>query len=381
VERSTFIDRRSVTLQTELLARRRAMTRFRRAYQARRGVWARDSNLLLVVAMLLLTAGLLVFGLTTPSFTVPPSIFAPIVVISGLFLKPSRALVVFVLAFVALTILLWTRTPATPLTIMIAMAAHLLVMAVMWWVSTARSRLGLTGIRGEQMLVDLRTSLRKGGELPELPVGWHAEAAVQNAHGDGFAGDFVLAARTGDRLELVVVDVSGKGQNAGGRSLQLSGAFGGLLGFVPPQEFLPAANDYLLRQEWPEGFATCIHVAIDLLTGSFTIASAGHPPAALHDGGSGRWSVLYGPSGPLLGIVRDAEFPRLSGVLDPGDSLLIYTDGVIETRGKDLDSGIDRMLGLADRRMRASANLTEVLCTSAPAGELDDRAAVLVARR
>jgi hypothetical protein len=356
------------------------MTRWRRAYRARRGSWADESNIVLVV-MLLLTVGLVVVGLTLDSFTVPPSIFAPIVVISGLFLKPSRAILVFAAAVIALILIFVLRTTATPLTIAVAFGAHLLVMAVMWWVSTARSRLGLTGIRGEQMLVDLGASLRKGGDLPELPPGWHAEAAIQNAHGDGFAGDFILAARTGDRLELLLVDVSGKGQNAGGRSLQLSGAFGGLLGFVPPDEFLPAANDYLLRQEWPEGFATCIHVAIDLCTGSFTVGSAGHPPAALHDGGSGRWSVLSGPAGPLLGIVRDAEFPRLRGVLDAGDSLLIYTDGVVETRGKDLDSGIDRMLGLADRRMRASASLTQVLCTSAPAGELDDRAAVLVARR
>ncbi len=369
-----------MTLQTELLARRRAITRFRRAYQARRGRWVDDSKIVLAL-MLLATAGILVLGLTVESLTVPPSIFAPIVVLSGLFLPPTRAVVVFAGALLAMVLLFWLHSTATGLTIAIALGAHLVVMMVMWWVSASRSSLGLTGIRGEQMLVDLRASLRKGGDLPTLPPGWHCEAAVHNAHGDGFAGDFVLSGRTGDLLELVLVDVSGKGENAGGRSLQLSGAFGGLLGSVAPEAFLPAANDYLLRQEWPEGFATCIHVAVDLTSGAFTVGSAGHPPAALHDGGTGRWSVLYGPAGPLLGIVAGAEFPRLPGMLDPGDSLLIYTDGVVETRGKDLDSGIDRMLGLADRRMRASASLTEVLCTSAPAGELDDRAAILVARR
>ncbi len=369
-----------MTLQTEPIARRRTRTRLLRARQARRGGWADDANTL-VVLLLLVMAVIVVLALSVDSLTVPPSVFAPIVVVAGLFLRPQRAATVFAGALLSM-VLIFTIAPMAPtLTLVVALAAHLLVMAVMWWVSTSRSRLGLTGVRGEEMLVDLRERLRKGGELPTLPPGWHCEAAIHSAHGAGFAGDFVLAARTGDRLELALVDVSGKGEQAGGRSLQLSGAFSGLIGSVPAELFLPAANDYLLRQEWPEGFATCIHIAVDLRDGSYTVGSAGHPPAAMHDGGTGRWSILYGPAGPLLGIVANAEFPRSSGVLDPGDSLLIYTDGVVETRGKDLDSGIDRMLGLADRRMRASASLTEVLCTSAPAGDLDDRAAILVARR
>ena len=63
---------------------------------------------------------------------------------------------------------------------------------------------------------------------------------------------------------MVVVDVSGKGEGAGTRALLLSGAFGGLLGALPPGEFLPAANDYLLRQDWDEGFATAVHLSLDV---------------------------------------------------------------------------------------------------------------------
>lgn len=367
-----------MTLQTESLARRRA--RRHRAHEQRRGHWFDDANVVFF-GLLVFMVALVALGMSVEVVTVPPSIFAPVVVVAGLFLSPRRALLVSLVALGAILVVFVPRTTAPTATIATVIGAHLVVMAVMWWVSVSRSRLGLTGVRGEEMLVDLRHRLRKGGELPVLPPGWHCESAIHSAHGSGFAGDFVLAARTGDRLELVLVDVSGKGEQAGGRSLQLSGAFGGLLGSIEPCAFLSAANDYLLRQEWPEGFATCIHVAIDLSDGTFSVGSAGHPPAALHDGGTGRWSILGGMTGPLLGIVSDADFPRTCGMLDPGDSLLIYTDGVVETRGKDLDSGIDRMLGLADRRMRASASLTEVLCTSAPAGELDDRAAILVARR
>ena len=92
-----------------------------------------------------------------------------------------------------------------------------------------------------------------------------------------------------------MVDVSGKGEQAGTRALLLSGAFGGLLSALPPAEFLPAANDYLLRQDWDEGFATAIHLSLDLATGDFEIRTAGHPPAVQLAAGSGRWAVLRRP--------------------------------------------------------------------------------------
>ena len=59
-------------------------------------------------------------------------------------------------------------------------------------------------------------------------------AELRSAGGTPFAGDFVVASRVGDRLEVAVVDVSGKGQGAGTRALLLSGALGGLLSALPP---------------------------------------------------------------------------------------------------------------------------------------------------
>ena len=86
-----------------------------------------------------------------------------------------------------------------------------------------------------------------------------------------------MASRSGDdRLELVVVDVSGKGEEAGTRALLLSGAFGGLLGSpAAREEFLGAANAYLIRQDWHEGFATAVHVSLDLFTGATRSAPRG----------------------------------------------------------------------------------------------------------
>jgi serine phosphatase RsbU (regulator of sigma subunit) len=232
------------------------------------------------------------------------------------------------------------------------------------------------------MLVDLRDRLRTQGELPVLPQDWGAELSVLSAYGDSFSGDFLVTSRHDEVLELALVDVSGKGIAAGTRSLLLSGAFGGLLGSMPYETFLPAANSYLLRQAWDEGFATAAHAMINLTTGDFSLGSAGHPPCVRFSAGSGRWEVLEGDEGPVLGVTEGPAFPRIRGRLERGDALLLYTDGVIEVRNRDLRDGIDRMLGTAERMIgKGFEGMAAKMCSAARAGETDDRAAVLVWRR
>jgi len=185
----------------------------------------------------------------------------------------------------------------------------------------------------------------------------------------------------GDRLEVVLVDVSGKGLDAGTRALLLSGAFGGLLGATDPEEFLGAANSYLFRQNWSEGFATAIHVALELDTGRFSVGGAGHPPAVKFWAGAGRWQVLDAENGPVLGVTKGADFPRSYGRLRSGDALLLYTDGVIETRTRDLTVGTDRMLGAAERLVpQGFTGGAARICDAALAGQTDDRAVVLIWR-
>ena len=73
----------------------------------------------------------------------------------------------------------------------------------------------------------------------------------------------------------------------GGRGdpgVALSGAFGGLLGSVPREEFLSACNAYLRRGPATEGFVTAMHLALDLITGDYVLYSAGHPPRAVRRG-------------------------------------------------------------------------------------------------
>ncbi len=248
-----------------------------------------------------------------------------------------------------------------------------------------REKLGVQGLRGDRMLVELRDRIRAQGKLPELGEGWGSSLVLKPAGGSSFGGDFVVSFCDGKLLEVALVDVSGKGIDAGTRALLLSGAFGGLLGSVPREEFLPACNAYLRRGPADERFVTAVHLWLDLASGEYVISSAGHPPAVHYDGAAGRWRLTRA-RGIVLGVVPDlrgaaAESER--GVLQRGDALMLYTDGLVEAPGQDIDVGTDRLLGEAER------TLTSGFKTGAPAlvaamqreiGGSDDRALVLIWR-
>src|ERR1700689_2468185 len=93
-----------------------------------------------------------------------------------------------------------------------------------------RAKLGLQGLRGDQMLIDLRDRIRAQSRIPDLPEGWHSVSVLRPAGGSSFGGDFLVSACDGKVLEMALVDVAGKGIDAGTRALLLSGAFGSLLG-------------------------------------------------------------------------------------------------------------------------------------------------------
>src|SRR5712692_7506666 len=211
-----------------------------------------------------------------------------------------------------------------------------------------REKLGVQGLRGDRMLLELRDRIRAQGKLPELGEGWGSSLVLKPAGGSSFGGDFLVSACEGKTLEIALVDVSGKGIDAGTRALLLSGAFGGLLGSVPREEFLASCNAYLRRGTPAEGFVTAVHLALDLATGDYVVASAGHPPAAHFEAGSGTWRLTQA-RGIVLGVVPDLRSVPEHGTLRPGDALMLYTDGLVEVPGRDIDAGIDRLLGEADR--------------------------------
>ena len=346
-----------------------AWTRLRRSPEGLTLVW---------LWLIIITCALLVMN--WPLFW-PVTIFVIPMVLGSLFLGP-RHLPWFVVS--VLTVLAYMITQQVMMTArtVIAIIVMFVLGLIILMTSFRRSQLGVAGTQGESMLVDLRDRIQSQGMLPALPPEWYAESALRSAGGTPFAGDFVVAARPGfaQRLELAVVDVSGKGEDAGTRSLLLSGAFSGLLGALAPSEFLPAANDYLLRQNWDEGFATAVHLSLDLESGDFEIRTAGHPPAVQLSAGSGRW-IVHESEGPILGLIEDADFVVVRGTMRRGDAMLLYTDGLVETKTRDIGLGIDKLQGQGERLLRDGFENGARRLIDSLGSRNDDRALLLVHRR
>ncbi|MFF9980787.1 PP2C family protein-serine/threonine phosphatase [Streptomyces erythrochromogenes] len=334
---------------------------------------------------LLLTVPAIAFGtLMLPVWFSPAALVLPIVA-GGLLLRPASLLALYAASAAALIVEAvvlgpYTQGPArvTPGTVLVVAACGFFGLVI----AQFRSRVGVPWRRGGTMLFDLRERIRVQSKLPALPRGWHREMALRPAGGQSFSGDFVVAARTngGRTLEIVLTDVSGKGMEAGSRALLLSGAFGGLLGALPPHGFLPAANGYLLRQDWDEGFATSIHLVLDLETGDYELLSAGHLPALQLCAGTGRWQEKSG-EGPLLGVYDGAEFTPARGNLRRGDVLMLFTDGLVETADREISEGIDRLTGEADRYVSAGWEGAAWHLIEKVAKDVNDDRALLLIRR
>lgn len=332
-----------------------------------------------VLAFLAVLGGV---GLTVGIDAVTASALAIPIVIANIILSP-RTLPWFVVFVLGVLVVAVAATPDGLDSRRVGGVVVTFVVGLIVLVSSfRRSRLGVAGALGESMLVDLRERINKQGILPRLTDAWYAEQVTRSAGASTFAGDFMVATLSTDhhRFDVAVVDVSGKGEQAGTRSLLLSGAFGGLLGALPPAQFLPAANDYLLRQDWSEGFATAVHLTVDLDTGEFEIRSAGHPPAVQLLAGSGRWAV-HEVTGPILGLMPDADFDVVRGTLQHGDALLMFTDGLVETPQRDISLGIDRLVGQAERLLRDGFEGAARRLVATNEAMNDDRALFLLHRR
>ena len=336
---------------------------------------SQEEQTLVLLGLICLTFGAMVLSVVWEQW-VPIASFAIPLLLGSLLLQLRPFLVLVIVQAACVTGVLGVSGASA---LRVSVTAVLAVAAVIMIIAVARNRLGPMG---ESMLIDLRDRLRSQSELPDLPEGWSVEAVISSAGGAQFAGDFVVAATTqgGALLEVVVVDVSGKGLAAGTRALLLSGAFGGLLGALPPGGFMTAANGYLLRQQWSEGFATAAHLAIRLDTGEYELRTAGHPPGVQLHAGSGRWEVL-GSSGPALGLVEGAEFVPVTGKLFYGDALMVFTDGMVETAERDFTLGIDKLLGEAESMLRQGFSDTARRLLNQVDSTADDRALLFLHRR
>ncbi|GAA4691665.1 PP2C family protein-serine/threonine phosphatase [Nocardioides nanhaiensis] len=347
--------------------------------------WRTGSRRGQVLMLTVLLAGVLVsFGVSLARYDWMPLTAYFVWLLLGVLLLRLWPLVALsaVTTAAAFTAVLWAGGGALEVRQMTAMVAFVIAVALILY-QAAHQRSGLPVTLGEAMLSELRDRLQAQGVMPPLPQEWEAQSAVRSSQGLSYAGDFFVADLAegphGPRLEMVLVDVCGKGVAVGPQALQFAGALGGLLGSLPPHELFDAANRFLLRQHSDESFATAVHLVVDLDPGTYTVTSAGHPPALRWASLDRRWEV-DNARGMALGILPDPELHSSEGVLGPGDALMFYTDGVIETRDADLDAGISWLQGTARRAVRTGFDgAARRIIRQVPGGD-DDRAVLILSR-
>lgn len=136
----------------------------------------------------------------------------------------------------------------------------------------------------------------------------------------------------GDRIALLIADVSGKGITAALYMMNAKALLKARILAHPddPALALTEANQTLCANNQAHMFITVFLAILDLPTGTLTTLNAGHNPPLLRT--REGWDYLRAKHGPALGISPKAKYPALPHTLLPGDRLLLYTDGVTEAQ-------------------------------------------------
>ncbi|MEV7415021.1 SpoIIE family protein phosphatase [Streptomyces sp. NPDC089919] len=181
------------------------------------------------------------------------------------------------------------------------------------------------------------------------------------------------------RVDLVVGDVMGHGVPAAASMGKLRLTARALAPHQAEPGDLLAELDACARESGIE-LATCLYLRYDPGTGAARIANAGHPPALLRHP-DGRITALGADLGVPLGV-GGVPFRTTGAVLPDGATLALYTDGLVEARGRDIDTGIEALRACfrsATGPLAAAAD--RVLATLLPEPPTDDTVLVLARLR
>ncbi|TMR94973.1 SpoIIE family protein phosphatase [Nonomuraea basaltis] len=217
--------------------------------------------------------------------------------------------------------------------------------------------------------------------LPEIPGLDVAARYVPATPGMDIGGDFYDLIRLSDTVAAAVIgDVQGHDVTAAALMGQVRTAIHAhAASGANPGEVLARTNR-LLMELAPDRFTSCLYVSLDLERHTACLASAGHLPPLLGRPGAPA-KVLSTSPGLLLGIDPEAEYPTTDLDLPPGSVLTLYTDGLIELPGLDLD---DAIRDLADRFTpcpgRSLHDLAEFLIEPVALDQRTDDIAVLLLR-
>ncbi|NUP45815.1 MAG: SpoIIE family protein phosphatase [Catenulispora sp.] len=227
-----------------------------------------------------------------------------------------------------------------------------------------------------------------------LPRAFPMQCAVEVAHRylpaqEGVGGDWYdVIPLSGGRVALVVGDVVGHGIHAAATMGRLRTAVRNFCALdLTPEDLLGQLDALVESMDADEAEdqrgvgiigATCLYVVYDPVTGMCSVAAAGHPdPAVVARDGSVAFLDL--PTGPPLGL-GGSSYEAVELPIEEGSTLVLYTDGLVESRDQDIGTGLERLSAV----LAGPGRDPEELCASAIGGLLParpwDDVALLAAR-
>ncbi|NDU72187.1 SpoIIE family protein phosphatase [Actinomadura sp. DSM 109109] len=214
--------------------------------------------------------------------------------------------------------------------------------------------------------VEVRHRYLPGSKLVEVGGDWYESIALPGA-----------------RVALIVGDVAGHGVRAAVTMGRLRTALHTLANLeLPPADALHVMHELMIELgEQEPHFATCVYAVYDATTGTIEIASAGHlPPLLASPAGDNEY--LEVPPAPPLGVSGGTAIESREFAVEDGSLFVIYTDGLVENRGRDIDDGLARLQKIFGRESvdRSMEDLAKATLAGVYADQHRDDIAVLIAR-
>jgi anti-sigma regulatory factor (Ser/Thr protein kinase)/GAF domain-containing protein len=180
------------------------------------------------------------------------------------------------------------------------------------------------------------------------------------------------------RVLLVVGDVAGRGEPAAivmGRLRTVIRALADAE--VTPAGLISALNRFLVEHE--DEMATCLCALLDQTDGSVRVANAGHPPL-LRITADGRTEYLGGATGVPLGVRPFTAYGEEAFAVARGDTLVLFTDGLIERRGESIDGRLDLLAARAREAVQEGDEWCDRVVEAMIGARRDDDVALLGVR-
>ncbi|WTY68580.1 PAS domain S-box protein [Streptomyces sp. NBC_01410] len=201
----------------------------------------------------------------------------------------------------------------------------------------------LTVLYEQQRHIALTLQRSLMGTPPAIPGLATASRYRPATQGAGVGGDwFDLIPLGAGRVGVLIGDVMGRGLEAAAVMGQLRSAAHALAKTgMQPRQLMQALDTCVADLDVPDQLVTCCYLVIAADAGEVTICSAGHLPTLVATPGDGA-RALAAPVNAPLGV-GDVLYQQSSAVIPPGATLVLYTDGLIETPGSDIEDQLDQL--------------------------------------